>query len=126
MHLIKEKLIDELHEYEKKIKSNPTAMMSAQEIERIRMITSAIKNIDKIEMYEDDGYSEARRKRDSMGRYVRDGEYIDRNRRYGGYDGYVEDDGKNEMISHLRNMLDRAETPKEREAIKRCIHELEE
>ena len=100
-------------------------MMSAQEIERLKMILSAIKNIDKIEMYEDNGYSEARR-RDSMGRYVKDGERIDRHRRYGGYDGYVEDDGKHEMINHLRNMLDRAENSKEREAIKRCIHELEE
>ena len=125
MHLIREKLVDELHDFEKKIKSNPTAVMSAQEIERLRMILSAIKNIDKIEMYEDKGYSEARR-RDSMGRYVKDGERIDRYRRYGGYDGYVEDDGKHEMINQLRNMLDRAENSKEREAIKRCIHELEE
>ena len=125
MHLIRDKLVDELHEFEKKIKSNPTAMMSAQEIERLKMILSAIKNIDKIEMYEDNGYSEARR-RDSMGRYVRDSERIDRYRRYGGYDGYVEDDGKHEMINNLRNMLDRAENSKEREAIKRCIHELEE
>ena len=125
MHLIREKLVDELHDFEKKIKSNPTAMMSAQEIERLKMILSAIKNIDKIEMYEDNGYSEARR-RDSMGRYVKDGERIDRHRRYGGYDGYVEDDGKHEMINQLRNMLDRAENSKEREAIKRCIHELEE
>lgn len=125
MHLIRDKLVDELHEFEKKIKSNPTAMMSAQEIERLKMILSAIKNIDKIEMYEDNGYSEARR-RDSMGRYVKDGERIDRHRRYGGYDNYVEDDGKHEMVSHLRNMLEKAETPKEREAIKRCIHELEE
>ena len=125
MHLIRDKLVDELHEFEKKIKSNPTAIMSAQEIERLRMILSAIKNIDKIEMYEDNGYSEARR-RDSMGRYVKDGERIDRHRRYGGYDGYVEDDGKHEMINNLRNMLDRAENSKEREAIKRCIHELEE
>lgn len=125
MHLIRDKLVDELHEFEKKIKSNPTAIMSAQEIERLRMILSSIKNIDKIEMYEDNGYSEARR-RDSMGRYVRDSERIDRHRRYGGYDGYVEDDGKHEMINNLRNMLDRAENSKEREAIKRCIHELEE
>ena len=125
MHLIRDKLVDELHEFEKKIKSNPTAMMSAQEIERLKMILSAIKNIDKIEMYEDNGYSEARR-RDSMGRYVKDGERLDRHRRYGGYDGYVEDDGKHEMINQLRNMLDRAENSKEREAIKRCIHEIEE
>ena len=58
MHLIREKLVDELHEFEKKIKSNPTAMMSAQEIERLKMILSAIKNIDKIEMYEDNGYAD--------------------------------------------------------------------
>ena len=125
MHLIRDKLVDELHDFEKKIKNNPTAIMSAQEIERLRMILSAIKNIDKIEMYEDNGYSEARR-RDSMGRYVKDGERLDRHRRYGGYDGYVEDDGKHEMINQLRNMLDRAENSKEREAIKRCIHEIEE
>ena len=100
MHKIKEKLMDELYEVEKKMEKASGGKLSAGDLEYIHKLTDTIKNIDKIEMLEDGGYSEAtdfmgegrmygtsydggssyargRRnaKRDSMGRYSREGGY---------------------------------------------------
>ena len=116
MHKIKEMLMKELKEYEKKEK------LSAGDLETIHKLTDTVKNIDKIEMLEggegysedgmsydgssyDDGSSYARR-RDSMGRYSRDG-------------------GKEDMSEKLREMMGDAKNEKEREAIRRCMSELE-
>lgn len=130
MHELKEMLCKELEEFSRKGK------MSAGDLETIHKLTDTIKNIDKIEMLEDGGYSqrggdwEARgnynrsmipdmrggntyrnRKRDSRGRYSRGGE--------GG--GYSYEDGKHEMIAELEDMMDDATNDKEREAIRRCL-----
>ena len=137
MHKIRESLMKELEAIERK------GQMSMSDLDKVHKLTDTIKNIDKIEMLEDGGYSEdghymgegriygtsyeggssyargrgRNAKRDSMGRYSRDGE-----RRYGGY-SYAD---KSEMIDHLHEMMEEAGSTKEREAIKRCIHELEE
>lgn len=98
MHKIKEMLINELYEYEEKAKK-AGGNVSTQELDRIHKLTDTIKNIDKIEMLEDEeGYSGAtdwmgegrmygtsydrgssyargggrNARRDSMGRYSRD------------------------------------------------------
>lgn len=89
----------------------------------------------------DDGMSYARgrgrnAKRDSMGRYSRDMMHHDdmsyeRGSSYarGGMSnrrgGYSRADAKEEMIEKLEDMMHDAETPKEREAIKRCIMQIE-
>lgn len=99
MHEIKEKLMKELYEVEEKGKKAGGSKMSAGDLEYIHKLTDTIKNIDKIEMLEEgeDGYSEAgewmgegrmygtsyargrgrgrgrNARRDSMGRYSRDG-----------------------------------------------------
>lgn len=54
-----------------------------------------------------DGGSSERRKRDSMGRYSRD-------------------DGREDMMRKLRNMIESARTEEERDTIKKCLHELEQ
>lgn len=93
MHKIKEMLMNELYEYEEKAKKMPNGKLSTQELEKIHKLTDTVKNIDKIEMLEDDeGYSEdghymgegriygtsyargrgRNARRDSMGRYSRD------------------------------------------------------
>lgn len=131
MHRIKELLLKELKEYENK------GELKAGELEIVHKITDTIKNIDKIEMLEDGGYahnggrwgavgsyegayvhgdkpdiqydedvSYARRKRDRMGKYARDG-------------------SKEYMTRKLDEMLDSAENDKQREAIHRCMKELE-
>ena len=154
MHKIKEKLMDELYEIEEKMKKSSGGKLSAGDIETIHKLTDSIKNIDKIEILEggegyseegnwmadgrmygtsyDDGMSYARgrnAKRDSMGRYSRDMMHHDdmsyeRGASYA-RGGYSRADATEQMIEKLENMMHYAETPKEREAIKRCIMQIE-
>lgn len=124
---LKEKLCKELEEYAQK--SN----MNAGDLEMVHKLTDTIKNVDKIEMLEeDDGYSRAGnweadmrgtyargssyrgRKRDSMGRYSRDG-------RMGGYSRH---DSKEAMMEQAQEMMDNATTERERDAIRRFMSEL--
>lgn len=156
MHKIKEKLMEELHEVESKLKKAGDGKLSAGDLEYIHKLTDTIKNIDKIEMLEEDGghsqdggnwmargmygghsYDEggnsyARRKRDSMGRYSRDGGNYSEE----GIDGYSErkhyvrghysrGDAKEHMIDKMEEMMEMAGSEKEREAIRQCISKIE-
>lgn len=117
MHALKE-LKEKFHDELIKIARKPE--MSAGDLETAQKLTDTIKNIDKICMLEDEGYSGdgmweatgnygnsyAGRRRDSMGRYSRDG-------------------SKEKMISRLENMLDNADNDKTKSAIRRCINEIE-
>ena len=124
---LKEKLCKELEEYAQK--SN----MNAGDLEMVHKLTDTIKNVDKIVMLEeDDGYSRAGnweadmrgtyargssyrgRKRDSMGRYSRDG-------RMGGSSRH---DSKEAMMEQAQEMMDNATTERERDAIRRFMSEL--
>ena len=131
MHELKDKLCEELEEIARK------GELGAGDLEIVHKLTDTIKNIDKIEMLEeDDGYSrdgdwemEGRgsynrgssyrgRKRDSMGRYSRTGRmYPDR--------VYSRDSAKDRMMDHLEDMMQEARSEKEREAIRRCMNQLE-
>ena len=88
-------------------------------------------------MHREGGYSYARgrgryAKRDSMGRYSRDGgmSYDDdmsyaRGGRMGGMrGGYSRDDGKHYMMEQLEEMMEEAEKPAEKEALRRCMDAL--
>jgi hypothetical protein len=71
MHKIKEMLMKELYEYEEKAKKMSGGKMSAGDLETLHKLTDTVKNIDKIEMFEDaEGYSE-------------DGAYMGEGRIYG-------------------------------------------
>lgn len=124
MHELKEKLCEELEEIARKPE------MSAGDLEAAHKLTDTIKNIDKIVMLEEDnGYSRAGdweadmrgtyargssyrgRKRDSMGRYSRDGRYS----RHASPD----------MMDKLQTMMDNASTERERDAIRRLMNEME-
>ncbi len=164
MHKIKELLTKELETYERK------GQLSMSDLDKVHKMTDTIKNIDKIEMLEDDGYSEdtdfmgegrmygtsyargrgRNARRDSMGRYSREGGYSEEGGSYGGgsyaggrggqggggnrggqgggrggssYGGYSRDGS--DMMERLEEMMEEASTPKEREAIKRCMHEID-
>ena len=74
------------------------------------------------------GYSYARgrgryAKRDSMGRYSRDDGYM---RRDGSSmrDGYSREEGKAYMMEQLEDMMEDAEKPAEKEALRRCMEAL--
>ena len=69
----------------------------------------------------DGGNSQRGRRRDHMGRYLRDGGNSNYNR-----DGYSGHDGGERMIEQLEEMMEEAQEPKEREAIKRCIQMMQQ
>ena len=86
---------------------------------------------------ERDGSSYARgrgryAKRDSMGRYSRDGgmSYDDdmsyaRGGRGGNRGGYSREDGKHYMMGELERLMEKASTHTEREALEKCMQALE-
>ena len=133
MHELKEKLCDELDEIARKPE------MSAGDLETAHKLTDTIKNLDKIEMLEDGGYSQAgdwemegrgsynrgssyRRKRDSMGRYSRDGRMM-----RGGYrDGrmYSRAEAKEDIMDQIEDMMGDADE-KEKAILRRAMTELE-
>ena len=154
MHEIKAKLMEELYDIEEKMKKAGGGKVSMSDLDYVHKITDTIKNIDKIEMLEDGGYSEAtdfmgegrmygtsyaRRKRDSMGRYSRDGgmsyeggsSYDDgrggmntsRGGNRGG--GYSREGAKADMIDKAEEMMEMASTERERQAIREFIKKLE-
>ena len=131
MHELKEKLCDELEEIANK------GELGAGDLEIIHKLTDTIKNLDKIGMLED-GYSQAgdweiegraynrgssyaRRKRDSMGRYSRDGRAM----RYRDDRMYSRDEAKDDMMEQMEALMAQAGSEKEREAIRRCMNQLE-
>lgn len=132
MHELKEKLCDELEEIANK------GELGAGDLEIIHKLTDTIKNLDKIGMLEDGGYSQAgdweiegraynrgssyaRRKRDSMGRYSRDGRAM----RYRDGRMYSRDEAKDDMMEQMEALMAQAGSEKEREAIRRCMNQLE-
>lgn len=175
MHSIKEKLMKELYEVEEKVKKSGGAKMSAGDLEYIHKLTDTVKNIDKIEMLEDGdgGYSEAtdfmgegrmygmsyarggrgrgrNARRDSMGRYSRDGGSSYEGGSYegggsyarggqgggnrgggrggnrgGSSYGYSMDDGIEEMMEKAEELMEMAENPQQKQAIHRFVKELE-
>ena len=148
MHDLKDLLCAELEDFAEKGKK--AGKMSMGDVEVIHKLTDTVKNILKINMLEEEtGYSEdghymgegriygtsyargrTRAKRDSMGRYSRDGgrySYDDdmsyaRSRGYRG--GYSRDDGKHYMMEQLEEMMEEAEKPAEKEALRRCMDAL--
>ena len=134
MHELKDKLCDELEEIARK------GELGAGDLEIVHKLTDTIKNLDKIEMLEDSDYSQAGnweadmrgtygrgssyrgRKRDSMGRYSRDGRMM-----RGGYrDGrmYSRAEAKEDIMDQIQDMMGDADE-KEKTILRRAMTELE-
>ena len=130
MDKLRDKLCDELDEIARKPE------MSAGDLETAHKLTDTIKNIDKIEILEEDGgYSQAGdwemegrgsynrgssyrgQRRDSRGRYSREGR--------GSRGGYSRHDAKDAMMEQMEMLMDQAGSEREREAIRRCMGQLE-
>ena len=79
-------------------------------------------------MHREGGYSYARgrryARRDSMGRYSRDGGMSYARDGRGMRGGYSRDDGKHYMMEQLEEMMEEAENPAEKEALRRCMDAL--
>ena len=151
MHDLKDLLCAELEDYAEKGKKS--GKMSMGDLESIHKLTDTVKNIMKIDvlkeevgysedghymgegriygtsyddgMHREGGYSYARgrryAKRDSMGRYSRDDGMSYRGGMRG---GYSRDDGKHYMMEQLEEMMEEAEKPAEKEALRRCMDAL--
>ena len=152
---LKDMLCEELEKLAKK------GELSAGSLDLAHKLTDTIKNLDKIEMLEgEDGYSEAsdwmgegrmygmsyargrgrNAKRDSMGRYSREGGYSSEGQSYEGSQSYAGgqsyarggrsgsrmsyDDGKEYMVEQIEEIMETAD-PKSREALKRAIKQIE-
>mgnify|MGYP003466899400 CR=1 FL=1 len=151
MHDLKDLLCAELEDYAEKGKKS--GKMSMGDLETVHKLTDTVKNIMKIDvlkeeagysedghymgegriygtsyddgMHREGGYSYARgrryARRDSMGRYSRD----DGMRYHGGMrGGYSRDEGKHYMMEQLEEMMEEAEKPAEKEALRRCMDAL--
>ena len=152
MHDLKDLLCAELEDYAEKGKKS--GKMSMGDLESIHKLTDTVKNIMKIDvlkeeagysedgtymgegriygtsyddgMHREGGYSYARgrgryAKRDSMGRYSRDDGMMYRGGMRG---GYSRDDAKSYMIEQIEEMMETAEKPTEKEALRRCMDAL--
>lgn len=112
-------------------------------LELIEKLTASIHYIDEIMQmeeggYSNDGYSNARgryAKRDSMGRYSSDNGYsggMSYDYANDGYsrDGYSRDGGysrdSKHMVNQLRSMMQGVSDEKTRQAIERCINQIED
>ena len=138
---LKEKLCEELEEYARK------QDLGAGDLEVVHKLTDTIKNIDKICMLEDGGYSEDdgygrgssyanRGQHYVRGHYSREGGNMGggqggysgrRGGGRGGYSrngGYSEDDGRSEMMEHLEMAMDAA-NEQDRETSKRFMRKIE-
>ena len=151
MEDLKDLLCAELEDFAEKGKKS--GKMSMGDLETVHKLTDTVKNIMKIDvlkeeagysedghymgegriygtsyddgMHRDGGYSYARgrryARRDSMGRYSRDDGMMYRGGMRG---GYSRDDGKHYMMEQLEEMMEEAEKPAEKEALRRCMDAL--
>lgn len=134
MDKLKDKLCEELGEYARKPE------MGAGDLEIIHKLTDTIKNLDKIEMLEDGGYSQAGY-RDGGSSYNRGSSYANRGKHYvrghysrdgysmevrGNRGGYSRHDAKEAMMEQMEMLMEQAGSEREREAIQRCISQLEQ
>lgn len=123
MEKLKDMICVELEEYANR------KSLSAGDVEMIHKLTDTIKNIDKIEMLEDEsGYSEHYPYDDRGSSYARRGTHYVRGH-YSRDDGTEHYDSKNDakdhMMSKLGEMMEKAD-PNEREILKQAMRKLEE
>ena len=132
-HKLKSLLERELDEFARR------DSIESYDLDTIHKLTSAINNLD--EMLEDGGYSQARGggNRGGMRTYAHDGEgggysYEDS---FGDNDGYSmarrrrdergrysRDDGRDDMVNRLEEMMSRAGSDRDREEIRRMIERM--
>lgn len=129
MEKIKRMLCKELEEY------GEQKSISASDVEMIHKLTDTIKNLDKIEMLEDDGYSGHYPMYDDGVSYARRGTHYvrghySRDMEKDGYSDrryerrYSKDDAKDHMMNKLGEMM-RGADPNEREALEEAMRKIE-
>ena len=124
MYDLRDMLCKELDEITRK------GELGAGDLDIAYKLVGTVKNIDKIEMMEDDGGYSRRYSRDGnweadmRGNYGRDSSYARRGTHYvRGH--YSRDSGKDNMKRQLQEMLDEADDDTLRRAIHRCMDAVE-
>lgn len=118
MYNIRDMLCKELDEISRK------GEMNAGDLEAVHKLTDTIKNIDKIEMLEDDGYSrDGDWAADIRGTYGRGSSY--RGRRRDSMGRYSRTDAREHIRNQLEDMMMGADDDRTREAIRRCLDTIE-
>ncbi len=124
MYELRNMLCEELDELARK------GDLGAGDLEIAHKLTDTIKNIDKIEMLEDDGYSQRRYSRDGdweadmRGTYGKGSSYARRGTHYvRGH--YSRDGARDDMKRQLQEMLDNTDDESIRKAIQRCMDAVE-
>lgn len=124
MYELRNMLCEELDELARK------GDLGAGDLEIAHKLTDTIKNIDKIEMLEDGGYSQRRYSRDGdweadmRGTYGKGSSYARRGTHYvRGH--YSRDGARDDMKRQLQEMLDNADDESIRKAIQRCMDAVE-
>lgn len=135
MRKLKDMLCRELDEFARR------DSIESYDLDTIHKLTDTIKNLDKIEMLEDGGYSQARGS--GRGGYSREGgsSYADGGYSYedsfAGNDGYSQarrrrdergrysrDDGRDHMVNQLETMMGRVSSEQDRETLRRMIDQM--
>ena len=111
MYDLRDMLCKELEEITRK------GELGAGDLDIAHKLTATIKNIDKIEAMEDDGYSSRRDEYDMRGRSRRGTHYVRGH--------YSRDGGIDSMKRQLQEMLDNADDESIRRAIQRCMDTIE-
>ena len=136
MDKLRDKLCDELDEIARK------GELGAGDLEIVHKLTDTIKNLDKIEILEEDGgYSQAGDwEMEGRGSYARGSSYANRGKHYvrghysrdsysmegrGNRGGYSRHDAKEAMMNELEEAMNAAMTDRERDIIKRAMDQLE-
>lgn len=124
MYELRNMLCEELDELARK------GDLGAGDLDIAHKLTDTIKNIDKIEMLEDDGYSQRRYSRDGdweadmRGTYGKGSSYARRGTHY--FRGHYSRDGaRDDMKRQLQEMLNNADDESIRKAIQRCMDAVE-
>lgn len=111
MYDLRDMLCKELDEITRK------GELGAGDLDIVHKLTDTIKNIDKIEAMEEDGYSSRRDEYDMRGRGRRGTHYVRGHYSRGG--------GTDNMKRQLQEMLDNADDESIRRAIQRCMDTIE-
>lgn len=111
MYDLRDMLCKELDEITRK------GELGAGDLDIVHKLTDTIKNIDKIEAMEEDGYSSRRDEYDMRGRGRRGTHYV---RGHYSRDGVIDN-----MKRQLQEMLDDADDDSIRRAIQRCMDTIE-
>lgn len=111
MYDLRNMLCDELDELARK------GELGAGDLDIVHKLTGTIKNIDKIETLEEDGYSSRRDEYDMRGRGRRGMHYV--------HGHYSRDGAMDKMKRQLQEMLDNADDESIRRAIQRCMDTIE-